>query len=45
MDYFDLTKQFNGNLSDAFKGLKLNFLLFHSLLIGFIQQQKIETLL
>ena len=25
MDYFDLTKQFNGNLSDAFKGSKTKF--------------------
>ena len=25
MDYFDLTKQFNGNLSDAFKGCRTKF--------------------
>jgi len=25
MDYFDLTKQYNGNLSDAFKGSKIKF--------------------
>ena len=26
MDYFDLIKQFNGNLSNAFQNTKLNFL-------------------
>ena len=31
MDYFDLTKQFNGNLSDAFKGSKTKFFIIKSL--------------
>ena len=45
MDYFDLIKEHNGNLSKALKKLKLNFLLYLLLLIGFIQLLKIKKLL
>ena len=43
MDYFDLEKQFNGNLSlMPLKIQKQSFVLFHFHLIGFIPQLKIK---
>ena len=45
MDYFDLTKEYGGNLSKHFQKLKLNFLLYHSHQIGFTQQLRTKKLL
>ena len=40
MDYFDLIKEYEGNLSDAFKNSKVKFLIIPLLLIGYIQHLK-----
>ena len=42
MDYFDLIKQFNGNLSKALRKVKQNFLLFLLPLTGYTLRPKIE---
>ena len=44
MDYFDLTKQFNGNFLKHLKIPKQNFLLFPLLLIGCTQPLRIKIL-
>ena len=41
MDYFDLSKQFNGGLVEAFKNQKTKFLVgYHFLLTGLYNKRK-----
>ena len=45
MDYFDLAKKFDGNLSKAFENTKTKFFIISLPQIGFIQLKKIKKLL